>query len=52
MSIKEDEDKPAWILELGVYPGFLIGIRSYMEKDAVTHVLYIPFFDISLTILK
>jgi hypothetical protein len=52
MSIKEDESKPAWVLELGFYPGFLIGIRSYVEKDAVTHVLYIPFFDVSLTVFK
>jgi len=52
MSIKEDESKPAWILELGFYPGFLIGIRSYVEEDMVTHVLYMPFFDISLIVFK
>ena len=52
MSIKKDENKPAWILEFGFYPGFLIGIRTYIEEDTTTHVLYVPFFDISLIIIK
>ena len=39
-----------WELELGLYPGILFGVRSYIEKDFKTHVLYIPFVELILTI--
>jgi len=52
MFMKDDENKSAWLLELGLYPGILIGMRSYAEEDCTIHVIYFPFFDISLTIFK
>jgi hypothetical protein len=50
--MKEDESKPAWILEIGLYPGILFGIRTYQEEETTTHVLYVPFVDIALVIIK
>jgi hypothetical protein len=50
--MKEDESKPAWVIELGLYPGILFGIRTYEEQYAITYVLYMPFVDISLTTFK
>jgi len=50
--MKEDESKSAWVIELGTYPGVLLGTRTYVGDDAITYVLYIPFVDISLTVFK
>jgi len=56
MFIEENEENEqnevAWSIEVGSYPGVCIGIRSYPEHDYTIHVLYIPFFDIALTIYK
>ena len=41
---------PNWNLSVGLYPGIVIGIRSYPEKDYVQHVLYLPFVDFCLEI--
>ena len=41
-----------WEITIGLYPGVLIGMRSYVEKQFVQHVIYIPFVDICLTIYK
>ena len=41
-----------WSLSVGTYPGILAGLRTYDEKDRVTHVLYVPFIDIALEIFK
>ena len=49
---KEDENKPLWSIEIGFYPGIVIGARTYSEPDQTTHVFYIPFIDIALTIFK
>ena len=43
---------PNWALSIGLYPGILLGIRSYVEQDYVQHVLYLPFVDICLEIEK
>jgi len=40
-----------WELSVGLYPGILIGFRTYKEETYATHVLYLPFVDIALTIL-
>tara|TARA_R110000803_G_C11952059_1_gene317799 strand:+ start:1087 stop:1239 length:153 start_codon:yes stop_codon:yes gene_type:complete len=48
--MKEDESKVAWILELGLYPGILLGARTYIEQDTITYVIYLPFIDISLEV--
>ena len=49
----DNEDKKvAWSIEVGFYPGMLIGIRTYPEPDQTTHVLYLPFVDLALTVFK
>ena len=41
----------SWELSTGIFPGFLIGIRSYEDGDFRTdHVLYLGIFDICLTL--
>jgi hypothetical protein len=47
----KEEDK-GWELTLGFYPGILLGIRSYFNKNYNEHVIYVPFIDICLTIDK
>jgi hypothetical protein len=37
-------------LSIGLYPGILIGIRSYPEKTSTMHVLYLPFLDFCLEV--
>ena len=37
----------AWRISIGLYPGILIGIRSYEQKEVTLHVLYLPFVDIA-----
>jgi hypothetical protein len=49
---KENENQPAWALSLGFYPGVLFGMRSYVENDFTTHVLYLPFVDLALEVYK
>ena len=41
---------PNWNLSIGLYPGILIGLRSYPEKEYIQHVLYLPFVDLCLEI--
>jgi hypothetical protein len=43
-----DGEGKAWAIELGLYPGILIGFRTYPEENMITHVLYMPFVDIAL----
>tara|TARA_B100001939_G_scaffold217918_1_gene187516 strand:- start:39 stop:188 length:150 start_codon:yes stop_codon:yes gene_type:complete len=42
----------AWRVSVGLYPGILIGIRSYEQEDVVQHVLYLPFIDIAFEFVK
>ena len=46
------ENKPLWSIEIGLYPGVLIGVRTYPEPEQTTHVLYVPFIDIAVTFYK
>ena len=39
-----------WEISVGLYPGVLLGIRSYVENGSTDHVLYIPFVELCLTI--
>ena len=39
-----------WELSIGLYPGILIGARSYVEQEYVQHVVYLPFIDFCLEI--
>ena len=38
-----------WAISIGMYPGVLFGLRSYIREDTSDHVLYLPFVDICLT---
>jgi hypothetical protein len=49
---EENENKPLWSIEIGFYPGVLLGARTYEEPEQTTHVLYIPFIDLALTKYK
>jgi hypothetical protein len=48
----KNEEKRLWSIEIGFYPGVLIGARTYLEPEQTTHVLYVPFMDIALTVFK
>ena len=48
----EQNEEKGWAISIGLYPGFLLGMRSYVEKDYVTHVIYFPFFDIAIMVDK
>ena len=39
-----------WEISIGLYPGVLIGMRSYVEEEYVQHVIYLPFVDICIEI--
>ena len=39
-----------WELSFGTFPGLLFGVRSYVEKYRTSHVLYLLFVSICLTI--
>jgi hypothetical protein len=41
-----------WSLEVGLYPGILLGIRTYENIDNSEHVLYFPLVEFILTIYK
>jgi hypothetical protein len=49
---QNEENGVSWELAIGLYPGFLFGIRTYEEPTYNTHVLYLPFINILLTIDK
>jgi len=42
--------KNRWSIELGLYPGVLLGFRTYESDELTTHVLYFPFVDIAFII--
>ena len=41
-----------WELEIGLYPGILVGIRTYVNKNNREHVLYMPFVELILTVYE
>ena len=41
-----------WEFSVGFYPGVLLGMRSYTERNKNNHVMYLPFVDFCLTIFK
>ena len=41
-----------WEFSMGFYPGVLLGMRSYRERNKDNHVIYLPFVDFCLTIFK
>ena len=40
----------SWEFSVGFYPRVLLGFRSYQEKKANNHVMYLPFVDFCLTL--
>jgi hypothetical protein len=46
--------KVDWEISLGVFPGILFGVRTYVYEDdsVVDHVLYFGFFDVVLSIYR
>ena len=46
------KEKTVWLLEAGLYPGILLGFRTYDQGDHNMHVLYFPFVEFGLTIYK
>ena len=42
----------SWEINIGFYWGVLFGVRSYDLEEVVSHVLYLPFVNIALTIDK
>tara|TARA_R110001632_G_scaffold185059_2_gene305260 strand:+ start:300 stop:446 length:147 start_codon:yes stop_codon:yes gene_type:complete len=46
------EEKRGWWVELGIYPGILLGFRTYDQGSYMIHVLYFPFLELSLSINK
>ena len=41
-----------WEVSIGMYPGLVLGVRSYKQQDRVDHVLYLPLFDLCITIFN
>ncbi len=48
----DGQENKMWSIELGFYPGILLGFRTYESNESSTHVLYMPFVDIAFTIEK
>jgi hypothetical protein len=46
----EDKEDNNWALQLGLYPGIVVGFRTYHNENSTIHVLYVPFIDIALII--
>ena len=41
-----------WQLEVGIYPGILVGARTYQNDNNNEWVIYLPFFELILTFFK
>ena len=48
--MNEEKEKKSWALSIGLYPGIVLGFRSYEQEDRTTHVAYIPFIDLALEV--
>ena len=42
------EKNKGWSISIGLYPGILLGFRSYELPDVTMHVVYLPFVDLVL----
>jgi len=43
----EEKNKATWEISVGLYPGIMIGARTYDWSNARQFVLYLPFIDVS-----
>lgn len=50
--MSNENNESGWSISIGFYPGILIGARSYYADELTSHVLYVPFFDIAIQIVK
>ena len=50
MKEENEEEEATWTLEIGLYPGILLGFRTYEQGDHIMHVLYFPFVEFGLSI--
>ena len=41
-----------WEFSIGFYPGILLGMRTYTERNKQNHVIYLQFVDFCLSIFK
>ena len=41
-----------WEFSIGFYPGVLMGMRTYKERNKDNHVFYLPFVDFCVTIFN
>lgn len=48
--MNEEKENKSWALSIGLYPGIVLGFRSYEQEDRTTHVAYIPFIDLALEV--
>tara|TARA_R100001460_G_scaffold54814_1_gene94092 strand:- start:1554 stop:1700 length:147 start_codon:yes stop_codon:yes gene_type:complete len=39
-----------WSISIGLYPGILVGMRTYIEKEYKIYVFYLPFIDLAIEI--
>lgn len=46
------EKEKWWEMSIGVYPGIVLGFRSYEYEESWVHVLYLPFVDFALELSK
>jgi len=42
----------SWILSIGLYPGVLVGLRTYHSEVSDLHVLYVPFVELCLEVFN
>lgn len=47
---EDKEDNIIMSFSIGLYPGILIGMRTYKYLDSTSYVLYIPFIDFVINI--
>lgn len=45
-------EKGGWEFSIGLYPGILIGMRTYDYEDSRVHVFYLPFVDFAFEIFN
>lgn len=46
----EDKEVIDWSLSIGIYPGILIGARTYDQPESRIFVFYLPFVDFAFEV--
>jgi len=47
-----ENQRKMWSFEIGLYPGVLLGIRTYKSESENIHVFYLPLIDFAIRIEK